>query len=259
MTQATQKDSIVAIYDAHAGAEAAIKALQEAGLDMKTFSIVGKDFHTEEHALGFYTSGDRMKFWGARGAFWGSLWGMLFGGAFFFIPGIGPLVVMGPFVAWIVGALEGATLGGVAGVLAAALTTAGFPKDSALKYELEVKAGKYLVVAHGTPDTIEKARALLGNTGASHLVTHQTNRDGILNLLSDDEVARVSTAETPAHLLEGDEYIDLGQLEKGVRRADGVATPMGRVLPRKAVHELTWSKIVAQLGERQASKGQPEA
>jgi hypothetical protein len=259
MTQDKQEDSIVAIYDAHTGAETAIRALQEAGLDMKTLSIVGKDFHTEEHALGFYTSGDRMKFWGTRGAFWGSLWGMLFGGAFFFIPGIGPLVVMGPFVAWIVGALEGATLGGVAGVLAAALTTAGFPNDSALKYEVEVKAGKYLVLAHGTPEMIEKARAVLGTTGASQLVAHQTSRDGILNLLSDDEVASVSTAETAARLVDGDEYIDLGQLEKGVRRAVGTATPMGRVLARKAVHESTWDKIVAQLGARQTSTGRTDA
>jgi hypothetical protein len=248
MTQDTQEDSIVAIYDAHTGAESAIKALQAAGIDMKKLSIVGKDFHTEEHALGFYTSGDRMKFWGARGAFWGSLWGMLFGGAFLFIPGVGPLVVMGPFVAWIVGALEGATLGGVAGILAASLTSAGFTKDSALKYEVEVKAGKYLVLAHGTADMIEKVRAILGNTGASQLAVHQTKRDGILNLLSDEEVARVSTAETAAHLLDGDEYIDLGQLEQGVRRAVGTATPMGRVLPRKAVHENTWSKIVTRLG-----------
>jgi hypothetical protein len=259
MTQDTQEDSIVAIYDAHTGAETAIKALQEAGLDMKKLSIVGKDFHTEEHALGFYTSGDRMKFWGARGAFWGSLWGLLFGGAFFFIPGIGPLVVMGPFVAWIVGALEGATVGGVAGVLAAALTTAGFPKESAVKYEVEVKAGKYLVLAHGSADMIEKARAVLGNTGASHLATHQTKRDGILNLLSDDEVASVSTAETAARLFDGDEYIDLGQLEQGVRRAVGTTAPMGRVLPRKSVHESTWSKIVTQLGAPPTSTGQPDA
>jgi hypothetical protein len=246
MTQHTQ-DSIVAIYDTHTGAEAAIKALHEAGFDMKKLSIVGKDFHTEEHALGFYTSGDRMKFWGARGAFWGSLWGMLFGGAFFFIPGIGPLVVMGPFVAWIVGTLEGAALGGAAGVLGAALTSAGFPKESALKYEVEVKAGNYLVLAHGAADMIEKARATLQTTGASQLATHQTTRDGILNLLSDEEVARVSTAEATPHLVDGDEYIDLGQLEQGVQRASGDVAPMGRILPRKSVHDDTWSKIVKQL------------
>ena len=92
MTASTQEHSIVAIYDSHTGAEAALKELQKAGLDMKRLSIIGKDFHTEEHALGFYTSGDRMKFWGQNGAFWGSLWGILFGSAFFVLPGVGRLV-----------------------------------------------------------------------------------------------------------------------------------------------------------------------
>ena len=72
-------------------------------------------------------------------------------------------------------------------------------------------------------------------------------RDKILKLLSDDEVASVSTAETAAHLLDGDEYLDLEQLEKGVQRSPGTATPMGRVLPRKAVQESTWDKILTQL------------
>jgi hypothetical protein len=247
MTTSTKEDSIVAVYDTHTGAEAAIKALQQAGLDIKKLSIVARDFHTEEHALGFYTSGDRVKFWGARGVFWGSLWGTLFGGAFFFIPTIGPVVVMGPFVAWIVSALEGATLGGIAGVLAAALTSAGFPKDSAAKYEVEVKAGKFLVLAHGTAEMIGTARAVLGNTGASHLSTSYATRESILNLLSDDEVASVSTAETAPGLSDADEYLDLEQLEKGVQRAEGTTPQMGRVLARKSVHDATWTRILAQL------------
>ena len=69
MTPSTQEHSVVAIYDSHTGAEAALKDLQKAGLDMKRLSIIGKDFHTEEHALGFYTSGDRMKFWAPAGRF----------------------------------------------------------------------------------------------------------------------------------------------------------------------------------------------
>ena len=172
MTPSNQEHSVVAIYDTHTGAEAALKELQKAGLDMKRLSIIGKDFHTEEHALGFYTSGDRMKFWGVRGAFWGSLWGILFGGAFFFIPVIGPLVVMGPLVGWIVGALEGAAVGGAAGVIAAALGSIGIPNDSVVRYELDVKAGKFLVLARGTPEMISHAHVVLGTTGASLLATH---------------------------------------------------------------------------------------
>jgi hypothetical protein len=72
-------------------------------------------------------------------------------------------------------------------------------------------------------------------------------RDRVLNLLSDDEIARVSNAETAARLSDDDEYIDLEQLDQGVRRAPAGAAIMGRVLPRKAVKEITWSKILTQL------------
>jgi hypothetical protein len=72
-------------------------------------------------------------------------------------------------------------------------------------------------------------------------------RDSILKLLSNDEVAKVSTAETAARLDDGDEYLDLEQLDKGVQRAGGTATPMGRVLPKKSVHADTWNKILAKL------------
>ena len=66
MTPGSKKHSVVAIYDSHRGAETAIRALERAGIDMKQLSIVGKGLHTEEHALGFYTSGDRLKFWAGR-------------------------------------------------------------------------------------------------------------------------------------------------------------------------------------------------
>src|SRR5271170_6446026 len=95
-------DAVVAVYGTHIAAEEAVKELQRAGIDMRALSIVGKDTHTDEHAVGYYNSSDRMKYWGKTGAFWG----LLFGSAFFAIPGIGPLLMGGPVVAWIVGALE---------------------------------------------------------------------------------------------------------------------------------------------------------
>ncbi len=68
-------------------------------------------------------------------------------------------------------------------------------------------------------------------------------RDKILRLLSDDEIVRVSTAET-SHLRAGDEYVDLEALHKGVRRARGDAfAPLGRILPRKALHPSAWRAI----------------
>ena len=102
------KNSVAAIYETHEQAEKAIKDLQEAGVNMKSLSIVGRDTHTEEHVVGYYTAGDRMKHWGGVGAFWGGFWGLLFGSGLFFIPGLGPILAAGPIVAWIVAALEGA-------------------------------------------------------------------------------------------------------------------------------------------------------
>jgi hypothetical protein len=72
-------------------------------------------------------------------------------------------------------------------------------------------------------------------------------RDSIMKLLSDDEVASVSNAETAARLEEGDEYLDLEHMSQGVRRAHGGGEPVGRVLPRNAVHAATWTKILTQL------------
>ena len=46
---------------------------------MQKLSIVGKDHQTEEHIVGYYNAGDRMEFWGARGALWGWLCGLLVG------------------------------------------------------------------------------------------------------------------------------------------------------------------------------------
>src|SRR5579872_1727912 len=128
-------NSAVAIYDTHTSAEGAIRALREARFEMKQLSIVGKDYQTEEHAIGFYNVGDRMKFWGKTGAFWGGIWGWLVGAGFFLIPGIGHIIVLGPLVGWIAGALEGAAVGAGIGVVGAALVSAGIPKDSVVKYE----------------------------------------------------------------------------------------------------------------------------
>ena len=72
-------------------------------------------------------------------------------------------------------------------------------------------------------------------------------RVSILGMLSDDEVASVSTAETAMGLADGDEYLDMEQLDRGVQLADRKKTPMGRVLPKKSVHQVTWEKIIKQL------------
>jgi uncharacterized membrane protein len=168
-----ENTAVVGIYRSHTEAEKSVKELQRSGFDMKKLSIVGKDYHTEEHVVGYYNTGDRMKVWGKQGAFWGGLWGLLFGSALFFIPGIGPLIVFGPLVTWIVAGLEGAAVAGGLSALGAALYGIGIPKDSVMQYETAVKSDQFLVIAHGTTDDVTKARRIFEATGAASVAAHR--------------------------------------------------------------------------------------
>ncbi len=168
----SEKNSVVASFDSHDQAEDAIRELQKDGFDMKKLSIVGKDYHTEENVVGYYTAGDRMMSWGKLGAFWGGFWGLLFGSAFFWIPGVGQVLVGGPLVMWIVGALEGAVMTGGLTALGAGLYSIGIPKNSIVQYETEVKNGKLLLVVHGTAEDVDRAKDLLDQTAATSTMVH---------------------------------------------------------------------------------------
>ncbi len=169
---ANKNDIAVAIYPTHDSAETAVKELQRSGVDMKALSIIGRDYHTEEQVVGYYNHGDRMKAWGKLGAFWGGLFGAVFGSAFFMIPGIGPVVLAGPIVSWLVGGLEGAVVVGGLSVLGAALFNIGIPKDSVIKYEKALKADQFIVAVHGTAADVDRARSILQRTGATETAVH---------------------------------------------------------------------------------------
>ena len=160
----TTKSAIVTLYDTHQEAEDAVRALHRDGVDMRQLSIVSRGHEMEDAVTGFYTAGDRMKAWGKHGAFWGALWSLMFGSAFFLIPGIGPLLAAGPIVGWIVGALEGAVVVGGLGALGEGLYSIGIPEESILEYETHVKAGKFVVVAHGDSDAMSKTEDALAAT-----------------------------------------------------------------------------------------------
>ncbi len=74
-------------------------------------------------------------------------------------------------------------------------------------------------------------------------------REAILALLSDAEVAKVSRAEDAPRLVEGDEYVDLENPGAGVRQVHaGSHVRPGHVLPRSAVSDDTWDKILRAVG-----------
>ena len=173
----TKNDAIVAVFTDHRGAEGAIRKLAEGGLDMKHFSIVGKGYHTEENVIGFYNTGDRVKFWGRNGAVWGGLWGLFFGGIFLTVPMVGSVIVLGHLAAMVFATVEGAVVVGGLSALGAAIFSLGVPKDSVIQYEEALKADGFLLVAHGPANEIARAKTILDTMESIRLDVHQNVKD----------------------------------------------------------------------------------
>ena len=198
----THPDSVVAVFADHTAAETAVKTLAAAGFAVRNLSVVGKGYHTEEQVTGFYNVGDRMMVWGRRGAFWGGLWGMFFGGLFLTIPVVGHVIVLGYLAAVAISTVEGAvTLGGLSAI-GAALSSIGTPRDSVLRYETALKADGFLVMAHGTAEEMTRAKAILGTSNPSHLDLHAGADHAAADRVADADqsrpVAAMASAALPA-------------------------------------------------------------
>jgi hypothetical protein len=143
---------------------------------MKSLSVVGKGYHTDEKVVGFYNEGDGIRFWGMRGAFWGGLWGWFFGGLFMAIPFVGHVVVLGFLATMAISALETAIVVGGLSALGAALYSIGVPRDSVIQYEAALKADSFLVMAHGTAEEVGRAKSILGTDSPSRLDVYEATK-----------------------------------------------------------------------------------
>ena len=170
---AAHQNAVVAVFTRHQDAEEAVRKLASGGFDMTHYSIVGQGFHSEEKVVGFYNMGDRIKFWGKNGAFWGGLWSLFFGGIFLTIPMVGPVMVLGHLAAMVVAAVEGAILFGGLSALGAALFSIGIPKDSVIEYEQAVKTDGFLIVGHGSADEMTRSKAILQASSPTRVDLHE--------------------------------------------------------------------------------------
>lgn len=164
----------IAIYESHEAAEQAVKALRSAGMDFRKVSIVGKDYVTQEQPVGYFNWGDRARFYGKFGAFWGTLAGILLGSFVMVVPVLGHIIILGPLAATVVSGVEGAAFGAVGGALVGALTSIGVPRNSAIRYETELAADKFLLVVQGSPEDLRLAESVLRPTEPQSMETHAT-------------------------------------------------------------------------------------
>jgi Heat induced stress protein YflT domain len=160
---------VVAIYPDHTTVERAVRHLHESGFPLDVLSIVGRDIQETEEPFGLVSRGDYARAGAETGALFGWLIGLCIGAAFLILPGLGLVVVAGPIAASLMAAIEGGVAGASVGSLAGALIAWGVPRHRALKYEPQVKAGKFLILVRSTPETVARARSLLAAKGPEHI------------------------------------------------------------------------------------------
>lgn len=168
-----QGDALVATFSRHCDAEAAVRKIDAARLDMKHFSIVEKDHRIEEPVTRHNNNGGLIQFWGQQPSIWGELWGVFFGGMIIRVTPIGPVVVIGHLAGAVFSAIEGSAVAGRLGVLGAAFAAIGLPKDSVVQYGEALRVDGSLIIAHGPAVEMAQAKTIVETTNPIHFELHQ--------------------------------------------------------------------------------------
>ncbi len=167
-----RSNATLTVFKSQADAEAAIRQLAKDGYDLSKVSMLGRDWDGGEQLP--VRSNDN----GQPGPSappcpsWGGIRGMLVGSGFFVVPSIGPLVVAGPLLTWIIrsmGTLPGPDKQGAMGV---ALHQLGIPAASVSRCQAALRSGKVVVIAEGSAMMMILAREIFRRTPVEVLEQH---------------------------------------------------------------------------------------
>ncbi len=160
-----KKNIVIAMYDNHDDVVKTVKKLIAGGIKKTHISVLGKGVYGETDEFELEKENENILVWGQQGAFWGSLWGLLAGGLYAWVPGFGPILATGHVVAALAGLVGGAaTLGGLS-AFAAMLVDLGLEKAKAVEYEKYLKEDRLLVLVHGEKEEVETAKEILRKSG----------------------------------------------------------------------------------------------
>jgi len=162
---------IVAVLRNKQRAQQLVEELNKRDFPLDQLSMLGRAGSSGDDLLGisYQSVGHKMKSWGAMGAFWGGLWGLLSGGAgMFLLPGLGAIVAAGPIVEAIAGAISGAALAGGTMAGAAALSEItvaihqlGVPEEKLHDLHQAIEEGHYVLILRCSTEEAENWHRLL--------------------------------------------------------------------------------------------------
>jgi hypothetical protein len=160
-------NAAVAIYGSTPEVLAVIRQLRDSEFDLNKVSMAGKDQRLSWQVTGYYRNQEALRYWGGLSTLYNEVWQTLSGWGFFALPGIGPVLVAGPLAEWIVVALNNAPFFGDMTAVGMGLYSVGVSKGNISQCEEALRAGKHLLLAHGSAHEVGRARDLMcGYEGA---------------------------------------------------------------------------------------------
>jgi hypothetical protein len=157
-------ECVVGVYDSLKQAEQAVHILHRADFPTKQISLVAAGFEGQPEIVEELSRGDDSAHDAAIGAGLGGVMGMLGGVAVASVFGLSAVFLVGPIGGGLVGTAVGAFLGGMAGW--------GVHDEQIRHYETSVKNGKVLVVLHGNPLELDRAKRILQETDVAAVHLH---------------------------------------------------------------------------------------
>jgi hypothetical protein len=156
-----ENKAILTVCVGHTPAEKAIAQLERLGFEVKDLSVFRKACLDEDEVVGLYTAGEHLLARGGSSAFWERMWGLLGDGGLFLVPGIGPVVLAGPFIHTLVATVENGPIVDGLTALGAAIYGLGIPRIRILHYKVLFMAGECAVLAFGSSELVRKAKTSL--------------------------------------------------------------------------------------------------
>ena len=165
---------VTAVFDNHAQAEQAYRALSQMGVRENHISIISRQEAQAQAGGGAGSGGghgDDAGDGAGRGLAAGAGVGALFGLGAALIPGVGPFITAGTLLSTMLGtvaggAVAGAVVGGTSGAIAGALARSGYSEHEANYYGSEVeRGGVFLAVDAVDGLSIDQIRSTLAQYG----------------------------------------------------------------------------------------------
>jgi hypothetical protein len=167
-----EQDIIIATFKLHDEAEPAVRALQESGFGLGGLSIVGRNFHTVDTVVGYYTCGREVRPYGSVGPIWNELLACFSDSALSWVPDLGLLVIAGNLMSRVLQAAEDhAFIYGLT-TLGVALQAMGVPEHSILGCEDAIRHNHFVLIVQGQVGDVRRAQEALALSEAESIEIH---------------------------------------------------------------------------------------